>query len=238
MAVRKFLFLDQTEGFATEQAAADELSIGKLTLVGILGVAVDAGTNKIVGVVDPTDPQDAATKAYVDLLNEPSALTRGGSGLAWKPDGTRGLAKDASGGYVKLETDGGLSFNISGALKTSSAPGVRGDFIAGEDLLNGDAVYQSGTSTVSKGDPTNDAKCKIIGVVDGASGSGSDVKVITSGPATITGATFTPGATVFMGAAGRPTTTVPGASNHIYRLGWAKTATVLFVELQDLGKKA
>jgi hypothetical protein len=230
--------MDSVEGFSTEQATTDELSIGKLTLVGVLGVAVDAGTNKIVGVVDPTDPQDAATKAYVDLLNEPSALTRGGSGLAWKPDGTRGLAKDANGGYIKLETDGGVAFNASGALKTSSAPLLRNDYIAGEDLINGDVVYQSATDTVSKGDPTADAKCRIIGLVPDPVGTGSDVKVIRSGPITITGATFTVNAPVFLGASGRPTTTIPTGGNHIVRLGWAKSATVLLVDTQDLGKKA
>jgi hypothetical protein len=68
MALRKFLFQNQTEGFFEEQAAADELSFGKLSLSGISGVAIDAGSQRITAVATPTAGSDAVNKDYVDAV--------------------------------------------------------------------------------------------------------------------------------------------------------------------------
>jgi hypothetical protein len=58
--------MDGTEGFSTEQAATDELELGKLSLSGIGGIAIDANAQRITEVADPSSDQDAATKNYVD----------------------------------------------------------------------------------------------------------------------------------------------------------------------------
>jgi hypothetical protein len=68
MALRKFLFQNQTEGFFEEQAAADELSFGKLSLSGIGGIALDAGSQRITSVATPTAGTDGVNKNYVDSV--------------------------------------------------------------------------------------------------------------------------------------------------------------------------
>lgn len=66
MAVRKFLYFEATDGQANEQAATDELNLGKVTATGVGGVAFDASNQSIVNVADPVAATDAANKQYVD----------------------------------------------------------------------------------------------------------------------------------------------------------------------------
>jgi hypothetical protein len=68
MALRKFTFLNPTEGFVEEQAAGDELSLGKITLSGVSGVAIDAGGARVTNLGAPTAAGDATTKSYVDAI--------------------------------------------------------------------------------------------------------------------------------------------------------------------------
>jgi hypothetical protein len=66
MAIRKFIFFNGTEGYNQEQASNDELSLGKVTLSGVSGVALDVGGADIANLGAPTGANSAARKAYVD----------------------------------------------------------------------------------------------------------------------------------------------------------------------------
>jgi phage-related tail fiber protein len=66
MALRKFLFQNPTELYHEEQAATDELQLGKLTLSGVGGIALDGGGQRATNFADPTVAADLATKSYVD----------------------------------------------------------------------------------------------------------------------------------------------------------------------------
>lgn len=66
MAVRKFLYFEAVDGQANEQSPTDELNLGKITLSGVGGVAIDAGNQTIVQVADPVAGTDGANKQYVD----------------------------------------------------------------------------------------------------------------------------------------------------------------------------
>lgn len=72
MALRKFLFQNAAEGFAEEQAPDDEITLGKLLLLGVSGIAIDAGNNLITNVADPVNPSDAVNKNYVDNWRAPT----------------------------------------------------------------------------------------------------------------------------------------------------------------------
>lgn len=68
--VKKFLFLNPTEGYHEEQAADDELALGKITLAGVAGIALDVTGDRITGLPTgtPAADSDAASKAYVDSV--------------------------------------------------------------------------------------------------------------------------------------------------------------------------
>ena len=66
MALRKFLFQNPTGLYHEEQAATDEIELGKLTLSGISGVAIDAGGQLVSNLAAPAGANDAARKVYVD----------------------------------------------------------------------------------------------------------------------------------------------------------------------------
>jgi hypothetical protein len=65
MAIRKFLFMNQTDGYSQEQAASDELSLGKITLSGVSGVALDVGGQLVSNLAAPVNANDAARKVDV-----------------------------------------------------------------------------------------------------------------------------------------------------------------------------
>jgi hypothetical protein len=69
MALRKFLF-QAAEGFAEEQAATDEIQLGKVTLSGLAGVAIDGGGARAENFGTPTAAGHLATKSYVDAASQ------------------------------------------------------------------------------------------------------------------------------------------------------------------------
>lgn len=81
MALRKFLFRQTTEGYVEDQDPTDELSIGKLTLLGVGGVGLDAGANPIINVPLPVLGTDAVNKNYVDAFSGLPAATQIGNVL-------------------------------------------------------------------------------------------------------------------------------------------------------------
>jgi len=87
MAERKFLFLNTTYGYQEEaDPTTDSLSLAGLTMAGDIAM----GTNKITGLGDPTNAQDAATKVYVDNV---------ASGLSWRePVLVKNMVSDADQG--------------------------------------------------------------------------------------------------------------------------------------------
>lgn len=91
MALRKFLYIDPTNGYHDEQDAADSLTLGDLTLDGSGaggGTLSLTGGGTITGLpLTPTGATEAASKSYVDNLV---------SGITWKdPVELREVISDA-----------------------------------------------------------------------------------------------------------------------------------------------
>ena len=63
MALRKPLFM-ASEGYSEEMAATDTVAFGGISLSGV----IDMNSHQINELSDPSLPQDAATKAYVDAV--------------------------------------------------------------------------------------------------------------------------------------------------------------------------
>lgn len=129
MAVRKFLFLNPTEGFHEEQAAADELSLGKVTATGVGGIAFDASSQRIVNVATPTTGTDAVNRDYVQAYV---------LGLDWKQSVR--LATAAPLAAVTAAGSGvgkTLTANANGALSVDSVAVVNGDRILVKDQVTG-----------------------------------------------------------------------------------------------------
>jgi len=70
MALRKFIYINDSEdGAHTEQAATDELQLGKLSVSGVSGVGIDMGSQPINNLaLTPTLDHQATSKQYVDSL--------------------------------------------------------------------------------------------------------------------------------------------------------------------------
>jgi urease beta subunit len=60
--------MNGSEGFAQEQGSSDEISLGKISLLGVSGVAIDAGNALISNLATPVASTDAVNKGYVDAL--------------------------------------------------------------------------------------------------------------------------------------------------------------------------
>lgn len=69
--MKKFLFINASEGYHEENATDDQLSLGGLTMAGAIAMA----NNKITGLGAPDNGGDATNKTYVDNL---------ASGLQWR----------------------------------------------------------------------------------------------------------------------------------------------------------
>lgn len=121
MALRKFVFLNSSEGYSEEQAATDELSLGKVTAVGVSGVAFDASSQRIVNVATPTAGTDAVNRDYVQAY---------AAGLDWKQS-------------VRLATAAALPANTaagSGVGKTLTADANGALTVDGVSVVAGDRL--------------------------------------------------------------------------------------------------
>jgi len=139
-------------------------------------------------------------------------------------------------------TDGSNAdaLHLHTAAAATEAPKVENSLTTATDTTaNADPVYINGSATVGKALANDDAKSKVIGVIrTGGGAAPASVEVVSLGicAGVLSGAT--PGAAYYLQAAGGIGTALPGAGNRVIQVGWAYTATDLWIELKDYGKKA
>lgn len=170
MALRKFVFLNSSEGYSEEQAATDELSLGKVTAVGVSGVAFDASSQRIVNVAAPTAGTDAVNRDYVQAY---------AAGLDWKQS-------------VRLATTAALPANTaagSGVGKTLTADAN------GALSVDGVAVVVGNRILVKDETPGSDNGIYVVT----AAGDGSNPYVLTRATDSDQNAEVTDGMAVFVG---------------------------------------
>lgn len=121
-----------------------------------------------------------------------------------------------------------------------AATNVAQSLTAGENLVPGEAVYISASSTASKA--TSDSldvgtKDNVIGICTSTTTTGNPATVATAGFVTLSGATMTVGARQYLAPAGGLTETRPtDVGDRVIQLGFAVTTTILAINILDFGQ--
>jgi hypothetical protein len=132
------------------------------------------------------------------------------------------------------------SLHIHAAAPATEAPKVESDLSVNEAISVADPVFWSSTSgRVGKGAANTDSKARIIGVARTAQATpGNNSTVVAHGLAASTLSGATPGTPYYLQATGGIGTSLPAAGNRIILVGYASTATDLWVTVRDYGKLA
>jgi len=144
-------------------------------------------------------------------------------------------------GHVLTITGTGDTFDWQEIPSVGKAEQVNNSWTAGAALTKGDPVYVSTAAddTVLEADASDDAEFLAIGVALTSVSSSDPVEVVSHGLAEglITGLGFTRGQDVFLNSGGGLTASPPSGNVHVVRIGLAKNANDLYVDIHDYGKK-
>jgi len=162
--------------------------------------------------------------------------------IAGAPSATPSFSSDA--GYLVYDSTNKSLYAWDGVawdnLNTvSSASNLDDTYIADEDLDAREVVYISAADNVALADATDLTKSQAVGFVISSVLDTATVSIRKFGRMSgFSG--LTPGARYYLSAtAGAITATIPtGSGNIITQVGYAKSATVLDIAIQSLGRRA
>ena len=140
-----------------------------------------------------------------------------------------------------LIADSATTFSFQAIPGVNEAKRVENAWTAGEALTKGDPVYVSTAAdgNVLEADASADAEFLAIGVATTTMSATDPVDVLSHGLAEglITGLGFTRGQEIYLASGGGLVNTVPSSAVHVVRIGIAKNANDLYVDIHDYGKK-
>jgi len=175
MAIKKFLFLNGTDGYNEEQGASDGVKVASLVIGSgseSAGNVQLSSTGKVIGLANGTDPADAVNKAQLDAAvagyewQAPVTVLKMKSGAARSPVGA--LVEGSGGTGINLLTTGN-SFSVSINGETAvpiilvSAPADVAAAITAINSLYGTGGGLGGTIAIDGGAGQIDIKSNTTG---------------------------------------------------------------------------
>lgn len=139
-----------------------------------------------------------------------------------------------------LTGGGQISLHSHASAPATSSQRVENAIAVDESVSVADAVYWTATgSRVGVGDASVNAESRIIGVATTAQATvGQTATIVSQGIAAGVLTSATPGTPYFLQPTSGIGTSVPGANNRVVLVGYAATASDLWVSIHDYGKKA
>lgn len=154
--------------------------------------------------------------------------------------GSDHTASGLTTGHV-LQALSSTTFGFAAPPAVSSAASVEGTYNTATDTTaNGDPVYWNGANTLGKARADTVTKSRVIGVIETGGGAApTTVTVVSTGPCTGVLSSATPGRPYFLGTTGGLALRSAATSgDRLIRMGYAKSASDLWVEIQDMGRRA
>lgn len=214
------------------------------------GLTVTPGTSMAVDITADIGLHFSGGKLEIELDNSPDTLDADASGL--KVVGLPSLFKvndvavssNVSAANLDTLTAGGASnadaLHTHSALEVDEAERVENDLGVDESVAIADPVYITSTgSRVGKALANTIVKSRVIGLAKTAQSTVGDPSTVVSrgiAAGVLSGAT--PGQPYFLQAAGGIGTSLPGAGSRVVKVGYAWTASDLWVEIIDYGRRA
>jgi hypothetical protein len=147
-----------------------------------------------------------------------------------------GIQVGGSGVAAKIDSNS-VNVDSSGALVAAYVANVSAS------VSKGDPCYWSGNDTVAKSDTTytsdTDYHANVVGLAAASQVTvGQPVVLLRSGVITALVSGASAGQAIWLKSGGGVSKTIPGTGERLIRVGFAKNATDINVEIQDMGMKA
>lgn len=152
---------------------------------------------------------------------------------------------DVTAGNLDVLTDGSnadsLHIHTGASVTVAQAESVAKSVTVNEAIIVGNVLaWSTGTSgRVAKGSASTDALARAVGVATTAQATpGQDCTMVAHGQAASVLSSATLGAPIYLSATGTLTETIPSGGDRIILMGYAETASNLWVAVRDYGKSA